>query len=142
MTDWLDRLIGEWTWEADSVPANPDHRRTGVETVTRQGAWVMIESPDGYRFQLALDPASGRVTGDFIHLEHPDLWIYDGAPEGDRMVLTSRGPRMDGGTGETDYQDVWQTSSDDERIMTGRVLGDDGQWSDFTVTRYRRRTGP
>lgn len=29
MTDWLDRLIGQWTWEADGVPANPDHRRTG-----------------------------------------------------------------------------------------------------------------
>ena len=139
MSDWLDRLVGDWTWEADSVPSNPDRQRTGIETVTRQGAWVMIDSPDGYRFQLAFDPERDRVTGDFIHLEDPRLWTYDGAPEGDRLVLASRGPRMDGGSGETDYQDVWETVSDDERIMTGRVLGDDGRWSDFTVTRYRRK---
>src|SRR5690606_8432374 len=100
MTDWLDCFVGDWTWEADSVPSSPDHKRTGIETVTRQGAWVMIDSPDGYRFQLAFDPERGRVTGDFIHLEYPSLWTYDGAPDGDRLVLSSRGPRMDGQAGE------------------------------------------
>lgn len=139
MTDWLDRLVGEWTYEASSVPAGSGPPSTGVETVVRRGRWIVIESDDHARFQLALDPDSGRVAGDFISWEHPSLWVYDGAPDGDRMVLASRGPRFDGQPGETDYEDVWEILSEDERVTRGRVKGDDGQWSDFNITRYRRK---
>lgn len=138
MTDWLDRLAGDWTYEGDSVPSDPDHRRTGVETVVRHGAWTIIENPENYRFQLAFSPETGRVTGDFIHLEYPTLWTYDGAPDGNRLVLASCGPRMDGQPGETDYADVWEIVSADERTMTGRFRQDDGSWSDFCITRYHR----
>ncbi len=139
MSDWLDRLVGEWTYEADSIPSDPERQSTGAETVTRRGAWIVIESDDHARFQLALDKETGRVTGDFISWEYAGLWVYDGAPDGDRMTLASRGPRMDGAPGETDYEDTWEIVSEDERITTGRFRDDDGQWRDFTVTRYRRK---
>lgn len=135
---FLDRLMGEWTFEGHEVPRS-EEVRTGVETVTRRGAWVVIESDDGARFQLAFDPETGRVGGDFISWEYPTLWTYDGAVEGDRLVLTSRGPRMDGTEGETEYQDIWEIVSSDERRLTGRVPGADGHWRDFTTTSYRRR---
>lgn len=102
--------------------------------------WLVIESDDGVRFQLGFDLETGRVSGDFISWEDPTLWTYDGALEGDRLVLNSRGPRMDGTDGVTDYQDIWEFLSDDERRLTGRVLGNDGHWRDFTTTVYRRRT--
>lgn len=139
MTDWLDRLVGEWSYEADSIPSDPKHQSTGSETVARRGAWIVIESDDHARFQLASDPESGRVTGDFINWNHPGLWAYDGAPEGDRLVLNSRGPRMDGGQGETDYQDVWTLVSENERTTTGRFRDEAGEWRDFNITRYRRK---
>lgn len=139
MTDWLDQLVGEWTFEASSLPDQPDHRRTGQETVTRRGAWIVIEG-DGYRFQLAMNPETGRVVGDFIHWEHPHLWPYDGAVAADgKLHLISRGPTFDGDGGEADYDDVFEILSTDARRTVGRVKGADGQWRDFNQTTYRRR---
>ena len=107
--------------------------------MTRNGVWTVIESADGARFQLALDPATGRVTGDFVHREDPTLWTYDGVIEGDVMTLTARGPSFDVEGETTDYEDVWEILSPDERVLTGRFKGVDGQWRDFTRTRYRRK---
>lgn len=137
-TALMDQLVGEWTYEGRSVP-DGEEIRTGAETVTRRGVWFVIESDDGARFQLAFDPAANRVVGDFISWDDPTLWTYEGALEDGRLVLTSRGPRMDGTEGETDYQDVWEILSPDARRLTGRVLGADGQWRDFIVTDYQRR---
>ncbi len=138
-TQWLDRLTGDWTYESRGIPDLAEHRRTGAETVGRRGAWTVIEADSGARFQLAFDPEGDRVVGDFVAWDHPALWIYDGRIEGDRMTLSSRGPRMDGEPGETDYEDVWEIVSEDARTLTGRVRGDDGAWRDFMITRYQRR---
>lgn len=139
--DWLDGLIGEWTYESRGVPDEPGRRRSGVERVTRRRAWVVIESGDEYRFQIALDPKTGTATGDFIHWEHPTLWTYDGALEADgRLHLKSRGPSFDVEGGTCEYDDVFEIVSPDERRMTGRLLGPDGEWRDFMTTRYRRKT--
>jgi len=40
---------------------------------------------------------------------------------------------------ETDYDDVFEILSSDTRRLTGRLVGQDGQWRDFTVTDYRRK---
>lgn len=139
-TDWMDQLVGEWAYESGGVPDEPRHRRTGTETVTRKGAWIVIEGQDGNRFQLAMDPRTGRVTGDFVHWGEPRLWIYDGRVEDDgKLHLRSRGPSFDVEGEETDYDDVWEILSPDERRLTGRLVGRDAQWRDFMVTNYRRK---
>lgn len=137
---FLDKLIGEWTFEGRSFPDDPQQRRTGTETVTRNGVWIVIEGSDDNRFQLAMDPATGRVTGDFVHWAYPRLWTYDGEVEADgRLHLRSRGPSFDGDGQETDYDDIWEVLSPDERRLTSRVVGPDGEWRDFCVTDYRRK---
>ncbi len=139
MTDaFLERLTGDWTYEAHTLP-DDGQRRTGVETVSRRGLWTVIESDDDARFQLAFDPATGRVAGDFVNWTHPSLWTCDGVIDGDRMVLASRGPTMDETGGETDYEDIWEVQSSDERTLTGRLKQADGSWRDFTRTVYRRK---
>lgn len=137
--DFFDRLTGDWTFEGRSVPDTGNAPRTGDETVTRRGAWAVIESSDGVRFQLAIDPATGRVTGDFIAWEDPTLRTYAGTIEGDVLTLVSRGPSFDVEGEMTDYEDVWTLLSPDERILTGRLRGADGRWRDFTRTRYHRK---
>lgn len=138
MTDWLDQMVGDWTYEGRSVPDDTEQVRTGVERVTRQGAWIVIEG-EGYRFQLATDPATGRVTGDFVHWEHPLLWTYDGAIKADgRLHLLSHGPDMQGQGSETEYDDIFEIVSPDERRSIGRVRAADGTWQDFSRTIYRR----
>lgn len=141
MSDWLEQMVGDWILEGRSVPDDPAQVRTGVESVARRGAWIVIEG-EGYRFQLATDPATRRVTGDFVHWDHPQLWTYDGAVEADGALhLHSRGPDMSGEGGETDYVDVFEIVSADERRSVGRVRAADGTWRDFSRTTYRRREG-
>lgn len=139
MTDWLDQMIGDWTFEGRSVPDDSEQVRTGSERVTRQGAWIVIDG-EGYRFQLAMDPGTGRVTGDFVHWEYPQLWTYDGAVEADgRLHLLSHGPDMQGQGSETEYDDVFEIVSPDERRSIGRVRAADGTWQDFSRTTYQRK---
>lgn len=138
MTDWLDQMIGTWTLDGRSVPEDPERAQTGTERVTRQGSWIIIEG-DGYRFQLTQDPETRRVAGDFVHWSQPQLWIYDGAVEADgRLHLRSRGPDMEGGGGELEYDDVFEIVGPDERRSVGRVREADGRWRDFSRTVYRR----
>ncbi len=139
MTDWLDQMVGDWTFEGRSVPDDSEQVRTGSERVTRQGAWIVIDG-EGYRFQLAMDPGTGRVTGDFVHWEYPQLWTYDGAVEADgRLHLLSHGPDMQGQGSETEYDDVFEIVSPDERRSIGRVRAADGTWQDFSRTTYQRK---
>ena len=138
--NWLDQLIGEWTFESQSVPADAAYARTGNERVTRKGAWVVIESGDEYRFQLAQDPNTGKFIGDFVHWQHPQLWTYDGSLEDEKLHMRGRGPSFDAEGAETDYDDVFEIISPDERRLTGRLVGKDGQWRDFMVTTFRRKS--
>ena len=48
------------------------------------------------------------------------------------------GPRFDGKPGTAQYRDVIEVVGDDERLLHGNVLGDDGQWTRFMTARYRR----
>lgn len=139
MADFFDRLLGDWTYDSGAYPDEPQYRQSGRETVTRNGVWIVVEPSDKARFQLALDPGTGRVTGDFVAWSDPTLWTYDGAIEGDRMVLSSRGPSFDVEGLTVDYEDVWEIQSPDERTLTGRIKSEDGTWRDFLWTRYRRK---
>ena len=139
-TEFMDGLIGDWTFEGRGVP---DDRpvRTETETVVRRGVWLVIESDDGARFQLAFDPKTNAVTGDFVNWEEPGLWTYRGAVEADgKLHLRSRGPSFDVEGEETDYDDVFEILSPDTRRLTGRLRRQDGEWRDFTVTNYRRKS--
>lgn len=141
MSEWLDQLVGTWSFEGRSVPDDPVHRRTGTETVSRRGVWTVIESSDGARFQLARNPATGAITGDFVNWEDATLWTYDGAMDAEgRLHLRSRGPSFDVEGETADYDDVFEIISPDVRRHVGRLLGADGQWTDFMTTTYRRRS--
>ena len=135
---WLDQMVGDWTFEGRAVPDRTDGLQTGTERITRRGVWLIIEGDD-YRFQLTLDPETGRASGDFVHWAHPLLWTYDGAVEADgKLHLRSRGPDMEGKGADTEYDDVFEIVSPDERRSAGRVKEADGTWRDFSRTVYRR----
>ena len=136
----LERMTGEWTYEGASVPDQPEHRRQGVATVSRRGAWTIIEMDTESRFTLAFNPRTGRIEGEFIHWAHPNLWVYDGAvEEDDRLHLRARGPSFDVEGEIADYDDVLEIVSPAEMRMTGRMLGADGRWRDFTVSTFQRK---
>jgi hypothetical protein len=87
---------------------------------------------------LGFDAKSGRYVGTFIASMMTHLWTYDGAVEGDALVLDADGPSFTGeGTGK--YRDTIEFSDDDHRTLKSHALGPDGQWHLFMTARYTRK---
>jgi hypothetical protein len=149
---WLRRLVGEWRHEVVAMDgaAQPAGTLGGTETVRPLGdAWVLAEgsgrmpdqTPTQTLMTLGYDPAQGCFVGTWIGSMMNHLWFYRrGMLDAQQRVLTleADGPRFDGKPGTAQYRDVIEVVDDDERLLHGNVLGDDGQWTRFMTARYRR----
>lgn len=148
---WLQKLVGEWTYESDCLmgPDQPPAKATGSESVRSLGGlWTVAEGegemPGGGAattlMTLGYDPQKKRYVGTWVGSMMTLLWVYDGALDETGKVLTleAEGPSFTG-TGKTSkYQDAIEFKSDDHRVLTARVLGDDGKWHQFMTAHYRR----
>lgn len=149
---WLQKLVGEWTYESE-MPAEagkPAEKFVGTETVRPLGeVWVLGEGqgkePDGSiaRTQVTLgyDPHKKRYVGTWIGSMMTHLWIYDGELDASERVLTlnAEGPSMTGDGTMTQYKDVIEIKSDDHRTLTAHVLGSDGAWQQLMTMSYHRK---
>jgi hypothetical protein len=149
---WLQRLVGEWTYESEGVmePGGATHRATGVETVRSVGEiWIQGEGtcpmPDGSEgptlITLGYDPAKEKFVGTWAGAMMPYLWVYEGSLDQEQRVLTleADGPSFSGDGSMARYRDVVEIVSDDHRVLKAQVLGDDGQWFQFMTSHYRRQ---
>jgi hypothetical protein len=150
---WLQRLVGEWTYEAEAVmaPGQPPMKSQGVESVRSLGGlWIVGdghgECPGGgpatTLLTLGYDPQKKRFVGTWVGSMMTHLWTYDGALDAAGKVLTldAEGPSFAGdGTTMAKYQDITEIMGDDHRVLTSRVLGADGKWNQFMTAHYRRR---
>lgn len=68
------------------------------------------------------------------------LWVYEGGLDSVERVLTLNveGPAMTG-NGMAQYKEVHEFKSDDHRVLTSHIQGDDGQWHQFVTVTYRRK---
>ena len=152
--DWLHRLVGEWRFETDA-PAQagrPASKVVGTETVRSLGGlWVLAEGqgempgggPATTLMTLGYDPAKERFVGTWIGSMMAYLWVYDGEldPAGRVLTLNAEGPSMAGDGRMAQYQDMIEFKTDDHRVLTARVKGEDGQWQQFMTMNYRRKSG-
>jgi hypothetical protein len=150
---WLHRLVGQWTMEADCVmgPDQPPSKHTGIERVRSLGGFWTIgegegEMPGGGTSQsimtLGYDPAKKQFVGSFIASMMTHLWIYDGGsldPAGKVLTLNAEGPNFSGGPNMAKYQDIIEFVNDDHRTLTSRLLGEDGKWTQFMTANYHRK---
>lgn len=149
---WLQKLVGEWSFEGECSmgPDQPSMKNTGSESVRSLGGlWTVGEGrgemPDGTpmtsMMTLGYDPQKQRFTGSFIASMMTYLWLYDGELDASGRVLTlnAEGPGMSGDGKMAKYQDIITMQSDDHRVLTARVQGDDGQWVEFMTAHYRRK---
>ena len=148
---WLQRLVGEWSWEMES-PAGPDQppsKHEGTETVRPLGElWTLGEGsstmPDGSPattlMTLGYDPARQHFVGTFVGSMMTHLWIYEGSLDeaGEVLTLAAEGPDFSGGEKMVKYQDIIEWVSDDHRVLRSRMLGDDGEWQQIMEANYRR----
>lgn len=149
---WLQRMVGEWTSEAVATmePGQPPATVKGSEAIRSLGGlWVMAEGqgemPGGgamtSMMTLGYDPRTGRYVGTFIASMMTHLWVYEGALDDAGRVLTldTQGPDFaSGGKTMARYQDAITFESNDHRVLTSRMLGDDGQWRQIMTAHYWR----
>jgi hypothetical protein len=151
--DWLQQLVGEWTYEgeADMGPDKPPEKFRGTESVRSIGGlWTVAEGrgemPDGEMatmfMTLGYDPQRMRYVGTWFGSMMTHLWIYDGEMDASQRVLTLNavGPDMTVEGRTAKYRDVIEWKSNDLRLLTSHVLGDDGTWHPFMRASYRRKT--
>jgi hypothetical protein len=148
---WLQQLVGAWTSEGEATmePGKPAEKWKGTETVRSLGGlWILAEGqgemPGGGTattlMTLGYDPLKKRYVGTFIASMMTHLWVYDGALDaGERsLVLEAEGPSMAAEGKMARYRDVIEIKSDDHRVLTSHMLGDDGKWHHFMTANYRR----
>jgi len=150
---WLQKLVGEWTYEIEVKMGTerPAEKSTGTESVRSLGGlWILAEGqgemPGCGRattlMTLGYDPQKQQYVGTWIGSMMIHLWVYDGG-ELDLaetvLTLNSEGPAMTGGEKMAKYRDAIEFKSDDRRVMTSHVLGDDGQWHHFMTANYWRK---
>src|SRR5262245_21791359 len=147
---WLQKLVGQWTFETECSmgPDQPAEKHRGTESVRSLGGlWIVaegsVEMPGCGTatniMMLGYDPQAGRYVGTFVASMMSYLWIYSGSLDAAGKVLTldAEGPSMSG-EGTAKYKDAIEFLSDDHRILTSRLLGDDGKWEGFMIEDYRR----
>jgi hypothetical protein len=145
-------LVGNWTTEAEAImePGKPTEPMKGTETVRSLGGlWFLAEGqaemPGGgmgtMLMTLGYDPQKKRYVGTWIGSMMAHLWIYDGELDAAGRVLTlnSDGPDMAAKGKMAKYKDVIEYKSDDHRMLTSNMLGDDGEWRQFVTANYWRK---
>ncbi len=149
---WLQQLVGEWTYESEATmkPDRPAETFTGTESVRSLGGlWILAEGqgdmPGGgigrSMMTLGYDPQQQRYVGTWIGSMMSYLWVYDGELDAAERMLTleADGPAMDGEGKLAKYKDVIEVERDDHRVLTSHVLGEDGEWHHFMTATYRRK---
>ncbi|HYJ57972.1 MAG TPA: DUF1579 domain-containing protein [Methyloceanibacter sp.] len=149
---WLQRLEGDWTFEAECVmgPDQPPAKSRGIYTARSLGGlWTLLEgegeSPDGSLVKsiitLGYDPAKQRFVGSFIASCMTHLWPYEGTLDATGKVLTldSEGPSFSGDGSLAKYQDIVEIVDDDHWILRSRAPGEDGKWIEFMTAHYSRK---
>lgn len=149
---WLQRLVGEWTYEFDASPGpgKPPVKMRGTETVRSIGnLWVLVEAhaeagsagPTHSLFTLGFDADKGRFVGSFISSTTTLLWIYDEESldaVARTLTMRSLGPGMAGDGKPANYEDVFELGNDTDRSFRSRVQQADGTWVEFMRGTYRR----
>ena len=148
---WLQKLVGEWTFEGEAImdPNQPPAKFTGTESVRSLGdLWILAEGQGempgcGHAtslMTLGYDAHKNRYVGTWIASMMPYLWVYDGTLEADGRVLAlaTEGPNGEGKMVQA--KDVIEFKSDDHRVLTSHILGDDGEWHQFMTAHYRRKS--
>src|SRR5688500_11853017 len=97
--DWLKQFVGEWDCQGEAPGPDGKTMKWEVRETGRMigDAWLALEGvgnmPDSGDLSrtimtLGYDPAKGKFVGTFIGSMMTHLWVYSGALDADRRVLT------------------------------------------------------
>jgi hypothetical protein len=153
---WLQKLVGEWTYEVEASmgPDKPVEKFTGSESARMIGdLWVQCEGRgqmcDGNGtavtvMTIGYDPEKRRFVGTWIGSMMTHLWIYDGELNASESALSlnAEGPDFSAEGKMGKFKDVIEFKSDDHRVLSSHMLGEDGTWHEFMTANYHRTKSP
>ena len=134
-------------------PGQPPSKLEGSESVrSLGGVWILAEGQGEMPgcgaattvLTLGYDPQKQRYVGTWIGSMMTHLWVYDGTLDAAERVLTlnAEGPNFAVEGKMAQYRDVIEFTSEDHRVLTSHMLGDDGEWHGFMRANYRRLKSP
>ncbi|MBF9233184.1 DUF1579 domain-containing protein [Microvirga alba] len=140
---WLQKLAGEWIMTSDEAPTSWSENVRSLD-----GIWVVAEGegemPGGGAattiMTLGYDPHKKRYIGTWVGSMMSHMWLYEGALDetGNVLTLETEGPDFWTEGRRAKYQDIIAFEDDDRRVLTSRMLNDDGTWKEVMSARYRR----
>jgi hypothetical protein len=147
---WLEKLVGNWTFESecDMEPGKPREKFKGTQTIRSIGGlWIIGEGqgemPGGGTGTMVLtlgyDPQKKRYVGTWFGSMMTALWIYEGERDAaGTLTLNTEGPSFAGDGTLSKYRDTIEVKSDDHYILRSAVQGEGGTWTEFMSAHYRR----
>jgi hypothetical protein len=147
---WLEKFVGEWVTksEAKMGPDQPAMQCSGTLSSRMLGGfWVlnemkgdMVGEPMTGVQTIGYDEARKMYVGTWVDSMTAYMWQYEGNVDATGKVLTldADGPNFMSDGKLTKFQDIYEFKSNDEIVMTSRMMGNDGQWITFmsgTATR-------
>jgi hypothetical protein len=152
--EWLQQLVGEWTWESDTSPepGKPEEKHRGSESVrSLDGIWVIAdgksEMPDGATsatvMTLGYDPRIERYVGTFVAAMMTEMWVYEGTLDASKneLVLDTEGPSFSDTNKRAKYKDTIRVEDADHRVLSSVYQDENGKWNQFMLSRYTRKPG-
>jgi hypothetical protein len=149
---WLEKLVGEWTYEGEAAmePGKPKETFTGTETVRSIGGlWFVAEGhgkmPGGEDattiLTLGYNPQKEKYVGTWIGSMMTHMWVYEGQLDAAEraLALDTEGPSMTEEGKLAKYRETIEFKSDDHRVFTSRVQGEDGAWQQLMSANYKRK---
>jgi len=141
--EWLHQLVGEWSWESDSVEGH------GTEVVRSLGGiWIVAEgrgtAPDGTLsttiMTLGYSPGRKKYVGTLVTSSMTDPWVYEGFVDRDSnaLVLDTEGASFADISKRTRYKDIIRIVDEHDRTTTSSYQGETGTFDEFMTLRYRR----
>jgi len=149
---WLKKFVGEWTFESECSmgPDQPKMKTTGSESVRMLGdLWVIGEGrgemPGGGEGRMIItvgyDPGKKKFVGSWVGSMMPNMFVYEGVldPTSTILPLETTGPDFADPTKTAKYRDTVEFKSEDHRVLTSSMLGDDGKWHTIMTAHYKRK---
>jgi hypothetical protein len=130
-------------------PGKPPVKCQGTEAVSSLGGfWVVSQLKSTMmgmnmdaRMTIGYDPARKKYVGSWVDSCTSHMWKYEGSVDASGRILTleAEGPNMLNPGKMAKYEDVTEFKSQDHRVLTSSMQGDDGKWTTFVTMNARRK---
>jgi hypothetical protein len=148
-TEWLQQLVGEWTYdnEATMEPGKPPMKLKGTATARAIGQhWVTIETKGDIFGQtmigvmtLGYDDNKKKHIGTWIDSMQAVMMKYEGDLVGNVLTLNTTGPNPMAPDKQCKFKDVIELKDKNTHTLTSSMEMEDGKWFTFMKATYTRK---